>query len=168
MKLTQIDFANLCRAHGPRLIVPGLEPVRVLWAIGGKETSFGDNIVPRHENGYCFSSPAYKADARLREMTKVDGCAAHSSYGPWQILYYNALITDKSIALTQLLYDANVCARVTVDRLNHVIQAQGLVTLREIADAWNSGNGKDRNIPEEYIKAVEANYLTPMPQGEPA
>jgi hypothetical protein len=138
----------------------GIDPAQLLWAIAGQESSFGKNCVPRHEDGYCYGSKSYRADKLLRDMTDAWGCAAHCSYGPWQIMFYNAYSLMNNIDPVILLTDAAVCAEVTVMKLNTILAKQPR-DVRDIADAWNSGNFKDDFRPLAYMDAVQNFYSLP-------
>lgn len=156
MKVDREILGMFCRKLGPFLKAPeGLDATQLLWAIAGNESSFGGNISPRHEPGYCYKGHYFSADA-----TKQYGCLAHCSFGPWQIMAPNAM----GFSPVELVSDLETCGMATVAFLNReILGRQGAQTLDEIGDAYNSGNFRDHNIPELYLVSLKANYAIPLP-----
>ena len=165
MRLTKEELAALCREYGPSLhLPPGLDGAQMLWAFAGRESSFGLRCVFLHEKAYCYGGKYYAADKVLRDLTDSWGCWSHASYGPWQILFANAYRLDPMIDPIHLMTDASACVKITVAQFNRIIDSQKPPGLREIADAWNSGNWRDGLQPTEYMDAVETFYKgSPMP-----
>lgn len=158
MKIDLKTMYRLCADNGPLLVgVPaGVDAIKLLWGIAGKESSFGANCVPRHEAAYCFKGRYYD------KKTDIEwGCASHSSYGPWQVMHANMPGADPVLLMT----DAAYCAVRMVGAMNRMLKAQAPTGLAEIADMWNSGNWKDANVPIDYIAAVKGFYATPFPVG---
>ncbi len=122
----------------------------LLWAIGGAESSFGRNNVPRHEAAYCRRGRYFDP-----KLDRKFGCHAHCSYGPWQLMYAN-VVTIKPID-PELMLDPLHALPITVEWLRRVIK-RGAVTVRDIADAWNSGSHRDSIVPVRYINRVTALY----------
>ena len=159
MRLTKEQLAALCREYGPRLHVPaGVDGAQMLWAFAGREISFGIRCVPLHEGAYCYNGKYYCADKLLKDLTDSWGCWSHASYGPWQILFYNVYRLDHTIDPIRLMTDPASCAVVTVAEFNRIIDSQNPPGLREIADAWNSGDWRDDIRPSEYMDSVESFY----------
>ena len=89
MLITRADLAKLIRDNAHLLNAPaGIDPVRLLWALAGNESGFGSNAVPRHEDSYCANKGGIYASAIVR-LTRMWGCWAHCSYGPWQVMFDN-------------------------------------------------------------------------------
>ncbi|MCI0624843.1 MAG: hypothetical protein L0387_24925 [Acidobacteria bacterium] len=150
-------ISNLCRQYGPILKAPeGMDGARLLWAISGNEGSFGDWFPPRHERSYCYiPTPGRYYD---KELTRRWGCLAHMSYSPWQIMAPNA----KGFSPLELSHPA-VAIEAVVGFLNRMFERKiPPATLEEIADAYNSGNHLDQNVPHEYIARLKRNYEVPL------
>jgi hypothetical protein len=161
MHLSKEELAALCREHGPTLhLPPGVDGAQMLWAFAGRESSFGARCVPLHEKAYCYGSKYYKTDKVLRDLTEAWGCWSHASYGPWQILFDNAYRLDHTIDPIRLMTDPAVCTVITVAEFNRIMDLQKPPGLREIADAWNSGDWRDAIRPNDYMDAVESFYKT--------
>lgn len=161
MRLTEQELASLCREFGPQLHVPeGVDGIRLLWAFAARESSFGRRCIPLHEQAYCYGGKYYGKDQALRDMTESFGCHAHCSYGPWQVLFYNAIRQNRNIEPYRLTVDSGTCASITVAEFNRILDVQKPPGVREIADAWNSGNWRDDIHPIEYMDAVQGFYLT--------
>ena len=78
---------------------PGANAVALLRALCQQESSGGARWpATLHEQGYCYGGPYYTGDGPggrpgddvLREQTRLWGCLAHQSWGPWQLLYITA------------------------------------------------------------------------------
>ena len=123
----------------------------LLWAIGGVESSHGTFFGPRHENAYCRGGRYFS-----RVLTRKHNCMAHCSYGPWQIMFANAVAIKKPIT-PELMLDPLHALPITVGWMRRVV-GRGARNVRDIADAWNSGSHRDKFIPVAYIKKVEALY----------
>jgi hypothetical protein len=164
MKVDRKELATLCREMGPQLQCPdGVDGVRLLWAIAGRETTFGDNCTTMHEAGYCYGGK-YSKDAVVKHLSTEWGCLAHQSYGPWQILFYEANRFDPAADPIHLLNSPIYCGALVVKKMNDIFAKQHPATVREIADAWNSGSCRDAIIPKDYMDAVQSNYdNVPLP-----
>jgi hypothetical protein len=140
---TRKEVAAACRKWGEMLRVPeGLDGARLLWAIAGCESSFGVNCKPRHEPFYHRLAVEQK-NARLVEMTKLWGCDAHSSFGPWQLLLVNCSSTMRPEEFANL----NRAALETALFLNRRILDHGADNVIKIATAYNSGKWEWANMP---------------------
>jgi hypothetical protein len=156
---THDELAASCRFYGSQLHVPqGMDGAQLLWAIAGKESSFGANCTPRHESAYCTG----KYSRALITETQKYGHSAHCSFSPWQLLYANTP-RHKSPDLTFASIDDGAAAVVTF--LNYeILGRQRATTIEDIADAYNTGNFRDAIIPSAYVAAVVSNYHNvPMP-----
>ncbi len=156
------EVAAACRHWGPMLELQkcdGLFGPQLLWAIAEVESERGKNAKPRHELGFCKGK--YSQNDKVLALTKRFGHAAHCSFGPWQLMLVNL---PGDVADLGAFDTADGAAAATVIFLNEVILGrQGARTIEQIADAYNSGNFRDKNVPEEYIAKVKAAYLQPMP-----
>lgn len=160
MKVERTILAQIIRDLAPGLqCPPDIDPVKLLWAIAGRETTFGDNCTTMHEQAYCYGGK-YSKDAVVKSLSYEFGCLAHQSYGPWQILFYEAHRFDPKATPVQLLTSPSYCGGLVIKKLNEIFTKQGVKTVREIADAWNSGTARDSIIPKDYMDAVEKYYDT--------
>lgn len=155
MTVDKTMLANICRTYGTFLHLPaGIDGAQLLWAISGNETSFGQRNVPRHEQAYCYGGRYCD-----KSLSAKYGCLAHCSLGPWQLMATNAI----GFSPYELLTDPDIAAHATINFLNRVIlDGQGAKTLEEIADAYNSGNFRDANVPQKYIAELLENYKKPI------
>ena len=126
---------------------------RLLWALAGNESTFGDNCKPRHEPAYDVGGYYYERSQAVRDAVKkygvdADGKArAACSYGPWQVMLINTHYTPEELAS-----DPAKVADATVHYLStYVVQFRKALTLAEILDTYNTGNWKDKNVPLKYI-----------------
>lgn len=142
-----------------------IEGARLLWAIAGVESSFGANCKPRLEPAYSYGGK-YSAKLPQADLLTEYGADAACSYGPWQVLLCNAY----GYKPQEISMDLDKAVTATVGFIRRwCINTQKCKTLREFADAYNSGNPRDANIPEEYIEKVRHNYFsevlaTPLPK----
>ncbi len=158
-RFTRDELGQICIAGGTLLHVPsGIDGAQLLWALAGKESSFGANSIPRHEVGYCTG----KYSAGLTQATAEYGHGAHCSYGPWQLLWAN---TKRLQSPEKTFADLRLCMLNTVAFLNsEILGRQHAMTLEEVADAYNSGNFRDKNVPQAYIEEVISHYNNvPLP-----
>jgi hypothetical protein len=165
MRVDQITIARLCHDYAERMLLPadcGLDAARVLWALAGAESSFGQDFAPRHEASYCRGGRYFDIAA-----TRDYGCLAHCSYTPWQIMYANFQTGMWPPYLLDEVTSPAVGIRTAIARINKAIQ-EGARTLAQIADAYNSGSFRDSVIPVAYINDVQEKYLIEMPEIIPA
>ena len=144
------ELAQACIKWGRLLAMPaGIDGAKLLWALSGNESSFGENCKPRHEPYYHALAESGK-NAQLNELTKLFACDAHSSFGPWQILLVNCAKGTRPEDFINL----DRCAVQTVNFINRrILLAEKAQTVAEIADAYNSGDWRDRQ-PASVAKYV--------------
>lgn len=134
------------------LPVPGIDHVKLLLAIAGKETSFGADNRSRYERAYDDDGLYGRQSKYLQSLLKKYGSIAACSYGPWQIMYPTAF--EHGFAGHPLeLWTARDSVKYVISYLNNVSR-NGATTIEEYADAWNSGSFKDSNRPLDYMQAV--------------
>jgi len=140
MNVASEIIAALCRKHAPDLLTPlkwqgtPLDKGRLLWGIAGVESSFGLNCSPRHEPGYCIGGRYLDA-----ERTRVWGCLAHCSYGPWQVMFPHFAFGVSPLSLmweTDGRVAAENCLVGAIKVLNVAI-AHGTKNLDDIVIAYN-------------------------------
>lgn len=152
--------------------IPGLaddaghavDGVRLLWALAGIESDYGRlTEYARHEPAYMPGGRYYQQAFAQRQAWARWGVAAACSWGPFQILHATARELSFDGAPWQLA-DPMPCAewarRLIVRRF---MGAHGATTLRQVFDAYNSGNHADRVVPADYIRKGLAAYDQPLP-----
>jgi hypothetical protein len=135
-----------------------VDPVKLLWAIAGVESNFGQNSAPRHEQGYCYGGRYFNVLA-----TNDIGCLAHCSYGPWQVMYANfPKLTDPRslIPFDDGTLSAELSVRAAISVLNRAI-SRGAKSLAELVIAYNG----PRDV-EHYEAKLLAAFDRPMPQSQ--
>jgi len=138
----------------------GVNPIALMRAICDNETNGGARWgATLHEPAYCYGGKYYIGSEALHRLSVPWGCLAHSSFGPWQILYITANehgFSDDPVRLR----DPMVCAEYLTKILNSRVFDKIPDALPEEAfDAWNSGRARDGIIPVDYIKKAKAHYL---------
>lgn len=162
MGFTPQEIARACRSWGSMLWLspqqPGIDGVKLLWALSGCESSFGKDVTPRYE-------PAYDAggelvDAVQQKLLEEYGKQAAASYGPWQIMLRNCHLGTSPEDMANL----NRATMETVGFINrHILTREGAKTIAEIAEAWNSGKWQWTKVPEgveRYAAECEKYYAT--------
>ena len=128
----------------------------VLWALSGVESSFGKLAhQARFEKSYARGGRYY-----LQPLDSLYGDAAAMSYGPWQVMYCNAHRVTNGFVSPHELQGMTFAAQIaTVMWLDDAVLDRGAKTMREIADAWNTGSHRDSILPAPtYLERVEKFY----------
>ena len=128
----------------------------VLWALGGVESSFGKYAhQPRFEKAYARGGRYF-----VKDLDERFGDAAAMSYGPWQVMFANAYqVTSGFVAPDDLKGMTPEAQQATILWLDNAVLDRGARTMREIADAWNTGSHRDSILPApEYLEKVERFY----------
>lgn len=159
MQIARSNIAALCQTYGDKLTLPeGIDGRKLLWALAGNESSFGANVAPRHEDGYCYAGKYYD-----KQATAAWGCLAHCSFGPWQVMYPNF---DKGTSPLLAAISPVVVVEAAVSLIQkHIVGAEQAATLEEIAEAYNSGDWHHKEIKQpvaEYIAKAVKNYALPI------
>lgn len=161
VNFTRQQVADACRQWGPAVRAGslGIDGVRLLWALSGNESSYGLNCGPRHEPVYCTGR--YSAAPQIVALTAKYAHNAHCSFGPWQMMLANFT------GLYSLSDFGRVgfCAMQAASFINTRILMHGkATTIEQIADAYNTGDWRDSNVPEKYIADCVRNYNeVPLP-----
>lgn len=156
MQIARSTLATLCRQFGKMftMLPDGIDGAQLLWALAGKESSFGVESNPRHEQGYCYGHEYFDKD-----RTRLWGCLAHCSYGPWQVMYANFNIAVSPLEI-MAPNGVNLIAGATVQFLqSFVMKQRGAKTLEEIGEVYNSG--KIQPDPDYVAKLIQA-YAVPL------
>lgn len=125
---------------------------RLLYTIAGLESTFGQRReFVRFEPGYGPGGYYYRNAEHVRELWHRYGVLAASSFGSFQVMFITAYelgFKGHPIDLQQDMLSAYWAARLIGDRF---IARQKASSLREIFDAYNSGNWRDGVIPVNYV-----------------
>ena len=149
-------LAQVCRDMGP-LVGPlpaGIDGAQLLWAISGNESSFGHDVVPRHEPAYDVGG-RYATHAPMPDLLSRYGRNAACSFGPWQVMLCNA----PGYAPGDLT-DLETAAKASVAALNMLLRHFQPKTLNDIGSSYNAGHPcADPGYTDRLVVA----YNTPMP-----
>lgn len=142
----------MMESHGGRNWQPNFEPA--FWR-GGRY--WGDAQKARADTWGQQGDPVMEAFTRR---------AVACSWGPWQILYTTADELGYQ-GPPWGLTDPDTCLHWAIQLINRRI-APGLdnslevsIIVRKLADGYNSGSHKDRNVPHRYIQDVWTLYSNP-------
>jgi hypothetical protein len=171
-RMRLMDYYRDTNSSSSAIINP-VEGERVLLALKLVETSNSTGGGIRFEPswmppGYTFVVQGKLLTGTGKSLTSVGykrwnqwGIWSAASYSPWQILYQLA---------ADLGYQGHPCgladpmmaeqiARKRLSDISRDLQVHGKqISLRNIADAWNSGNACDGIVPADYITKFEAAY----------
>jgi hypothetical protein len=156
----QSEVLALCAEYGPQLRVdlvidPPLVGKYVMGAIAWNESALGADCTPRHEPAWDLGG-VYAGEPEQAALLKEYGRAAASSYGPWQLMFYNC----PGFTPDELTSDADACARCFLAYFNGYIQRKGAITLEQIGQAYNLGHVTE-DPPEsvqQYTKNLALHY----------
>lgn len=149
-------IALLSQKYGPMLSVgESINPIALMWAISGRESSFGHNFTPRHEPAYDAGG-AYASNPDQAKLLRLYGPEAACSYGPWQIM----LVNCAGYTPVDLLNPENG-AKAFVHYVNgYVIGARHAATVEQISQTYNSGNFSHPAAGSvlDYVQSVRGYY----------
>lgn len=166
LSIPSAQLQSLCKLYGATLQADlagsddgtgaPINGAQLLWAMSGRESSFGRDIKPRHEPVYDMNGRYWRKFDWCKQGVQMYGRDFACSYGPLQIMACNA----KGFTPYELGSDPEKAmqAAVAFMRLD-VLRRQKARTIDEICDCWNTGNDKDDNVPHEYIAAVRKFYF---------
>ena len=173
--MTVEQLIALINEHAPRLTIQGVDSRRLMWAIAKRETSSGrmadrTRFEPSysgnwHRSFYKEGRSMYDRSQIVKAAWRAWGDRAACSYGVFQIMYTTALDTGL-LGLPdppEKLLDPNINFSVFIKLVQRILahydfSVGTIKTLRDIADAYNSGNYRDQIVPEGYIDAVLEEY----------
>jgi hypothetical protein len=151
------QLLNVCLAHGEKItgLSVGDEKVhggRLLLTLAGLESNFGEQrLFVRFEPAYAPDGMYYNKSLVLRKLWFIYGALSASSFGAFQIMY----ATARELGFTGnpvLLQNDDICAQWATELITkRFIKAQGVKTLEQVLDAYNSGNAHDTNVPKAYV-----------------
>jgi hypothetical protein len=136
-----------------------LDGVQWMFATACVESSAGANCTPKFEPAYWVGG-IYSGDQRQEELNHMFGKDGAKSYGPWQIMLVNCIGYKP-----EEFSDIDKCAVAYIGFLNRYLEHETKrgrrpKTLEDLADMYNSGNCKDKNVPTAYIEKVREHYFS--------
>lgn len=137
-----------------------LDAQKYLLATCGVESSFGKTCGLRTEPAYSPGGLYYKRSPEIQKAFFTYGYAACGSWGPWQILYTTAAELGFGGQPWELYGAASlpwVIRLINVRFLPHVAGTEEEI-VKQLADAYNSGNSRDQSVPVPYINKVLQYY----------
>lgn len=145
-----VDVIAACHEFSPQLkVVSSLDSFKVMLAIaavesGGADPKFaGHDCGPRFEPVYYVNGYWYNKSPKVQEaVAKFDRHGA-SSFGPWQMMFFNFSPTRTP---DELLTNLESCAQDFVAWFNGYVSHQRPISLDEIGEIWNAGH-KTSDIP---------------------
>ena len=181
LSIPRAEFNRLCLKYGPQLNLEGctigllpsvvksgspagtavvadgvIDGVRLLVAMGGRESNFGANLRPRHETAYDINGRFWRDSSLLQKYIAEHGWDGACSYGPLQIMAVNA----KDCTPEQLAADADLAMQAAVEFLNrYVLGHWHARTLEAICRTYNGGNPRAATTAG-YTEEVWQHYLT--------
>lgn len=153
--MPRIQLGQLCRGYGSALELVGttgpdgksLDGARLLWALAGRESSFGGNMVPRHEPSWDVGGGLYHGSPPLQAYIAKYGKAGACSYGPLQAMAFNL----QPYTPAQLAADPATAFAASIKFFNrYVIENWKDKTLLDVCDTWNAGNPRASALPGYY------------------
>ena len=164
-----MPLLRVCYEYGPKLdglITHDGKPVpgaNLLWTIAGLESGHGaKRDYARYEAAYGPGGVYYR-QTTMRALYSKYGAAAACSWGSWQIMYVCAKEMGFSGPPWELTDDYAAVVPVVELIYLRIVKLQRAKTLSEVLDSYNSGNFKDRIIPEDYIAKGITFYAQGMP-----
>lgn len=170
MSFSPANVAQGCREQGAILqfyLPEWCDGTKLLWALAGNESSFGWNIKPRTEP--AFEPGGRYFDKEMEQLWAQFGREAAASHGIFQIMLINAP------GFTPIEFRDNLTANFSavIGYIRRRIFPEGQPqkwpkAYSEFADAYNSGNFRDKNVPLRYIADFYSHLKHPMPLAESA
>lgn len=141
-----------------------VDGVRLLWAIAGNESDYGRLAeYARHEPAYMPGGRYYQRAFDQRVAWQRWGIAAACSWGAWQVMAPTAREMGYDGPPSGLMDHEACCRWATALIVHRFIDAHGARSLRDVLDAYNSGNHADRVVPADYITKGLAAYARALP-----
>jgi hypothetical protein len=154
LAISRTECFRLCSLFASQLSVGDsqLDPMQLLIALSGRESSFGANLKPRFEPAWFVGGSLWKNSRELQEFVAKYGRAGASSYGPLQVMAFNA----QPAAPEALAASPELAMGAAVGYFNRwVIGHWHCKTLEEICRTWNGGNPKAATTPGYYEEVAK-------------
>jgi hypothetical protein len=130
------------------------DPERLLLALVDVESASGRFAIPRHEASFDYGGRWYNKDLARRW-----GAWAACSYSSFQIMYPVAveLGFDPERSPGDL-NDDDIAVHWAIAYINRRILDKGAKTIKDFADAYNSGSHRDAFVPTAYCDKFAKAY----------
>lgn len=148
--LEQIIIENADKLEVSKLTFE-IDSVALLKAIAMRESTYSSNNKPRFEAAFFKGGYYYKHSENLQNKVNLYGQLASCSYSSFQIMYITANELGFNGKPNELNND-EIAIEYVIKLINKRIINKNPKDIRDIFDAYNSGNFKDKNIPFDYIK----------------
>ena len=134
--------------------VPWADATKLLVALAEVESSFAYHSRPRHERAYDRGGKYFNVD-----LNRLYGSFAACSVSSFQIMYPVAveLGLPTSVAPWELHRDC-VAMPWVLAYIDKRILSRGWNTLETFADAYNTGDASDENVPTKYVEKFVRAY----------
>lgn len=160
VELRQQELPNLVELWGKRLEVPAdsrIDGRKLLHALARQESTSG------RDGGHARVEKAYQPGGGLHRRHVVElfaayGDAAVASWSSWQIMYPTAWELGMR-GQPWDLWDDGEAGKWVVRFIERRAFRKGARTVREVADAYNSGTHRDAFQPKRYMDRVERFYM---------
>jgi hypothetical protein len=148
-----------CVTYAPLVTeIEGIDSRHLLLAMAQKESSMGYDCTPRHEPAWDANG-RYASDPQQALLLEQYGRDAACSYGPLQVMFYNA----PGYTPHELNTDLSIAMRAAIAYLNKQIRHFSPKTVGEVGQVWNHGSiVRLPNHPslqvQLYCTKLEVNY----------
>jgi hypothetical protein len=149
------DVLAACKTYAPIVTaVVGIDSAQLLAAISANESSVGADCGPRLEPAWDTGGK-YAEDPDQASLLSQFGQAAARSYGPFQIMFYNA----PGYTPDELNTDLKMVTMASIYFLNKQIRVFQPKTIYAIGQIWNGGHpGANSPGVVLYCKELQDNY----------
>src|ERR1700722_3771531 len=125
-----------CKTYAPIVsIIDGLDSAQLLAAIAANESSVGENCGPRYEAEWDVGGK-YASNQQQATLLSQYGSDAARSYGPWQVMFYNA----PGYTPAELNTDLKMATMASVTFLNKQIRMMRPQSIIHVGQIWNGGH----------------------------
>lgn len=147
-----LTILRACRTYAPLVNQVGtLDSANLLAAMAMKESSIGDNLIPRYEPRYDVGG-IYSENPQQARLLRMYGRAAACSYGPLQAM----LVNLPGFAPPDLIKFPLTALRGSLQFLNQQIAKFNPKTVQDIGQIWNGGH-IGASVPQ-YVESLEDYY----------
>jgi hypothetical protein len=148
-----------CRNYAP-LVTPiaGIDTTLLLAAMAANESTVGVDCGPRYEQNWDWGG-TYSKNPKQQSLLNLYGRAAAMSYGPLQIMFYNA----PGCTPEELNTNLSMVMRASIEYLNNQIREFDPKTVTDVGQMWNGGHVvRPPAVPslrvQNYCKELNENY----------
>lgn len=161
MNMRGRNLVRIITAHAGLLqpMIDWADARALLAAMAEVESTFGEDAVPRHERSFDFGGRWARTDL-LRRWGSWAAC----SYSSFQIMHPVAVeLGFDSERPPAELHEDEVAIIYVNEYIVRRILRPGARTVRDFADAYNSGSHRDSFVPIQYVERFEKAYDEAIP-----